>query len=502
MNDARRSLWLSDPRPHFPTLEASITVDVAVIGGGITGLTTAHLLKAAGKSVAVVELGRIGQGASGNTTAKLTVGHGLIYAELLREQNEEVARHYADSNRAAIDRIEQIVAEAGITCDFERADNYVYTESSDRVAAIEDEQRAARRAGIEAVLTTETDLPFPVLAAIRIENQAQFHPGKYLAGLAERIAGDGSSVFEHTRATGVRRGDVETASGEIRALHVVVATHLPFLDRGLFFAKAHPAKSYAIAAPVDEGAAPRGMYISVEEQTRSIRSTPGPDGSRYLVVGGEGHKVGDDPDTERRYAALERFLRERFGGDPEYRWSAHDYVAVDHLPYIGRLSRRDERIYVATGFAKWGLTKATFAAEIITDTILGRRNGFAGVYDATRRTARGSAGTLVRENVHVARHFFGDRVRSRPGRHAVERLQPGEGTIARLGGRVYAVYRDPEGKLHSLSPRCTHLGCLVAWNGADQTWECPCHGSCFSGGGGLIEGPATRDLQVRQLPDS
>jgi glycine/D-amino acid oxidase-like deaminating enzyme/nitrite reductase/ring-hydroxylating ferredoxin subunit len=503
LRDARSSLWLGAVRTRFPQLDGSISVDVAVLGGGITGLTAAYLLKRAGKTVALAEMGTIGQGTTGNTTAKLTVGHSLIYTDLLRDYGEEVARLYAESNRAAIDRIEQVVEGEGIACDLERADNYIYTESSDRVAAVGEEAQAARRAGINAQLTTEADLPFPVLAAVRVEGQAQFHPGKYLSALADGLGDDGSHVFEQTRATAVRSGEtclVETTSGVIRAKHVVVATHMPFLDRGLFFAKAHPEKSYAIAGRLDEPSTPRSMYISVDRSTRSIRSAPGPDGSRYLIIGGEGHKPGDEPDSERPYVALERFMRERFGGEPEYRWSAHDFSPVDRLPYVGRLRRRDERIHVATGFAKWGLTKGTFAAEIIADSILGKTNRWAHVYDSRRLNARRSARRFAKENGHVARHFVSDRLKPRDGESEVKRLGEREGTIARIGSSLYAIYRDDEGALHTLSPRCTHLGCLVAWNGADQVWECPCHGSRFAADGTLAQGPATRDLKKRSLP--
>jgi glycine/D-amino acid oxidase-like deaminating enzyme/nitrite reductase/ring-hydroxylating ferredoxin subunit len=501
--DDRSSLWLADERTHFAPLDGTIKVDVAVLGGGLTGLTAAYFLKSAGKTVALAELGRIGQGGTGNTTAKLTLGHSLVYGGLIRTYGEEVARQYAESNQASIERIEKIVDELGIDCDLERADNYVYAESAEHVAAIEEEAKAARRAGIEAQLTTETDLPFPIQASVRIERQAQFHPGKYLAALADHVAGDDSHVFEHTRASAVRSGDtcvVEGPSGVIRAKQVVVATQMPFLDRGLFFARAHPGKSYAIAARLDAASTPRNMYINVEEPTRSIRSTPGPDGSRYLIVAGEGHRPGDEPDTERRYRALERFLRDRFGGEPEHRWSAHDFRPVDQLPYIGHLSRRDRDIFIATGFAKWGLTKGTFAAEIIADAILGRTNRWAELYDARRLNAKRSVTKLAKENGRVAHRFFGDRLRSYGGESEVRRLGRREGAVARIAGRLHAFYRDDTGELHVMSPRCTHLGCIVGWNGADRMWECPCHGSCFAGDGTLLEGPATVDLQRQSIP--
>jgi nitrite reductase/ring-hydroxylating ferredoxin subunit len=304
---------------------------------------------------------------------------------------------------------------------------------------------------------------------------------------------------------GVRSGDeclVEAQGGRVRAEHVVVATQMPFLDRGLFFTKVHPTKSYAVAATIDEERAPHGMYISVDEPTRSVRSTPGGDGRRILIVGGESHKPGDDANTHQRYTRLESFMSERFGvSAAEYRWSTHDYVPVDRLPYIGRLRRGDERVLVATGFAKWGMTKGTLAATLLTDAILGRPNEYADLYDSKRLEPRQSAARFTKENAGVGLRFFADRVRPRDGRAEIERLERGGGTVARVGGKLYAAHRDDAGKLYVLSARCTHLGCIVGWNAADRAWECPCHGSRFAGDGTLVQGPATADLPRRPLPD-
>jgi glycine/D-amino acid oxidase-like deaminating enzyme/nitrite reductase/ring-hydroxylating ferredoxin subunit len=502
LSPVNASLWAATtPETDYPRLEEEVSVDVAVLGGGITGLTTAHLLKTEGKTVALVEGKRIVCGVTGYTTAKLTVGHSLVYGRLLDTFGEAGARTYAASNRAAIERVAQLVEDLGIDCEFERASNFVYTESADQVDAIQQEVAAAGRAGVEAHFTTETDLPFRIHGAARVDGQAQFHPRKYLLPLAATLPGDGSHVFEHTRAREVDETDgsctVVTDSGRIRAEYVVVATHLPFLDRGFFFAKAHPRMSYAVAAEVSEAAAPRGMYISIDRPTRSIRSTPSQEADRrFLLIGGEGHKPGLEKDTRRRYEALERFLFERFEADPvQYRWSAHDYSPLDGVPYIGRLRRGSRAIYVATGFAKWGLTKGTLAAMVLTDAIVGRSNPWSQFYEAKRLKPRAAARTFAKENGQVALHFVGARLKRREAPADVE-LQPNEGRVVRLGRRHVAMYRDEDGAVHSFSARCTHLGCLVEWNTAERTWDCPCHGSRFTTTGAVVEGPAVSPLQA------
>ena len=282
-----RSFWLATKLDiRFAPLAGDVTVDVAVVGGGITGVTTALLLKQAGNTVALVELRRVGAGVSGNTTAKLTSGHGLQYAKLIRKHGAEVARVYAESNEAGLAKIAELVQTHAIECDFERSDNFVYGTAAADAADLREEARAAQEAGLDADFVGELAFPFPVTGAVRLRDQVQFHPAKYLAALAELIDADGSHVFQETRALGVETGSpstVNTSGGTVRADDVVVATHLPFLDRGLYFAKAHPQMSYAVAAPVESP--PEGMYLSISEPTRSIRTTPhGGSGCSYLVA--------------------------------------------------------------------------------------------------------------------------------------------------------------------------------------------------------------------------
>jgi Rieske Fe-S protein len=281
----------------------------------------------------------------------------------------------------------------------------------------------------------------------------------------------------------------------LTAGHVVVATHFPFLDRGLYFARIHPERSYALGVRV-RGETPQGMYISADQPTRSIRSHPVA-GGEILIVGGEGHKTGQGGDTVARYQALERFAREHWDVESiEYQWASQDNESVDHVPYIGGFAPHSKRLYTATGFKKWGLAQGVAAGMILEDLILGRKNPWADLYDPNRMKPLASAKDLVKENANVAGRFVGDRLTKRGGRDAND-LAPGEGDIAQLDGEKVAAFRAEDGTLHAVSSVCTHLGCQVNWNSGDRSWDCPCHGSRFSPDGEILHGPAVRPLERR-----
>jgi glycine/D-amino acid oxidase-like deaminating enzyme/nitrite reductase/ring-hydroxylating ferredoxin subunit len=496
------SFWLgTSPDTDYPSLVGDAEVDVAVVGGGIAGITVAALLKRAGRTVALLESKRIVRGASGYTTAKITSGHGAVYEQLEQRFGTDGARAYAASNQAAIERIARFVEEDGIACDFERKPNFVYAESDDEAKRLRREAEAEQRAGLPSSFTTETTLPFAVAGAVRLEGQAQFHPRKYLLALADSLPGDGSGVFERTRVLDVEEGEpcvVRTSAGVVRARDVVLATHLPILDRGLFFAKAHPHRSYAIAAPIEAHHAPDGMFINVGQPTRSVRTLR--DGDRlYLNVGGEGHPAGRGDDTPRRYDALEGFLRTHWEAAPvAYRWSTEDFIAVDRVPYVGRLRRGSRHVFVATGFNKWGMTSATVAAMILADRVLGVENPWAPLYESKRLKPRAALKRFVTENGIVGVRWLTDRL-TLGERRRLDSLQAGDGVVTRIRGRLTAVSRDDDGRLHALSPVCTHLRCIVGWNAAERSWDCPCHGSRFRPDGAVIQGPAVDDLERRSL---
>jgi glycine/D-amino acid oxidase-like deaminating enzyme/nitrite reductase/ring-hydroxylating ferredoxin subunit len=489
------SYWeTSAERKSYATLGADLECDVAVIGGGIVGVSAAHQLARDGAQVVLLEARRIGAGATGYTTAKVSSLHGLTYAKLESSIGAEASRTYADANQAGIETIARLVRNLSIDCDFRRKPNFTYTESEGNRAAIEDELEAAQRAGLPASPAAVNELPFPVAGAVSVADQAEFHPLKYLQALTAAADEAGCEIHEGTRVVGVDQGDpskLKTDRGvTVRAGHVMVATHLPILDRGLFFARTHPERSYVLLARL-RGPVPQGMYLSDESPSHSLRAVPTEDGE-LLMVGGESHKAGQS-DPAERYAALERWARERFDvGSIEHRWATQDNMPADGLPFIGRLWPFSETVLTATGLRKWGLAMGTAAATILGDLVAGRRNSWGETFNPTRLHPRAGAISFAKENANVGTRFVADRVTRRNHQN---RLEPGEGTVIGAGLGQRALYRDESGRVHTLSARCTHLGCIVSFNGAERTWDCPCHGSRFAAPGEVIEGPAVKPLK-------
>jgi glycine/D-amino acid oxidase-like deaminating enzyme/nitrite reductase/ring-hydroxylating ferredoxin subunit len=491
------SLWVATTEPgHFPTLPGDEAADVVVVGAGITGLSTACLLAEQGASVVVVDAGPICAGATGYTTAKITSLHGLTYAGLADRLDGDRARLYGEANEAAIGELERLVTAHEIDCGFERRAHLVYTTDPSSASSVEQEAEVAASLGLPASSTTQTDLPFDVAAAVRFDNQAQFHPRAYCLGLARAIESAGGRVYAHTRARDVD-GDtrvVATDHGEVRGDAVVVATHLPINEMGAYFARTVPWRSYALAVMV-EGDRPREMYISADSPTRSLRTA-----GEHLIVGGEGHKVGEAHDTAEHYRNLEQWAREHFGvTDVAHRWSAQDWSSADGLPYIGRMAGHDDGVYVATAFKKWGITHGTVAAMLIRDLIAGRDNPWLDVYDATRVAPKQSLRGVISENVSALKRLVSGR-RAAGDDATVDALSPGEAAVVLVDGDPIAAYRDDEGKVHAVAAVCTHLGCHVTFNPAERSWDCPCHGSRFTTDGAVLEGPAVDDLTPRQLP--
>jgi len=493
------SPWIATApeRAERGELDSDVTADVAVIGGGIVGLTTALLLSESGASVVLLEADRVGRGVTGHTTAKVSSQHGTIYERLQSRIGTDGAREYAQANQAALRWIVERVAADGIDCDLRRRPSYVY---GDDRSKLEPEAEAAAAAGLPATLTEDVPLPFPVAAAVRVDGQAEFHAGRYMAGLADAFETAGGRIFERTRVVEVDTDEhcvAKSPGGVVSAGQVVVATHYPFLDRSLAFARVHTERSYAILCRID-GAPPEGMLISADAPTRSVRSVP-LDGEEMLLVGGEGHRTGTGGDTRERYARLEEFARAHWRvRSVEYRWSAQDAMTVDGMPYVGRLTPSNDRLWMATGFAKWGMTGGTAAALLLADLAQGRESPYAGLFDPYRLTVRASVPGLVRDGVRFGGYFLGDRIAQRSA-DGIDDLRPGEGAIVRLGGETVAAYRGEDGAVVAVSPVCTHLGCRVRFNTAERSWDCPCHGSRFAPDGSVLQGPAVHRLERKPL---
>ncbi|WP_375757030.1 FAD-dependent oxidoreductase [Corallococcus exercitus] len=502
MNDERqhKSLWTVTTLPRdFPSLPGDLDVDVAIIGGGIAGLTTAWLLKRAGKKVAVLEMHRILSGQTGQTTAHLTELLDTPYTTLLKDFGEKGAHLAASSSRAAIEQIASLVESLSIECGFTRVPGFRYAETETELRELLHEVSAARQVGLLASFTKEVPLPFPIKGALRVEDQAVFHPRQYLLSLADRIPGDGCHLFEDTKVLDIHDGTpcrVLTEKGTVTARAVVEATTTP-LNRVAMHTKLYPYRTYAVAAPL-EGPLEPGQYYDSRDPYHYIR-TQQVDSVPYVIVGGEDHKVGSEEDTASCFAELEAYTRERFPVKRiTHRWSGQVIEPADGLPYIGR-NVGSRHVYVATGFSGTGMTFGTLAGMVVSDLILGNQNPYAALYEPGRVKPKAGARDFIQENAEVAFRFVADRL-SKPDGHQLADVAPGEAKILEVEGRKVAVYREEDGTAHAVSPVCTHLGCHVHWNNAERTWDCPCHGGRFSPTGRVLNGPAVKDLSSVKLP--
>ncbi|RST10569.1 FAD-dependent oxidoreductase [Streptomyces sp. WAC05374] len=504
------SLWMEyAPGPPRPAVDGPIETEVAVVGGGIAGICTAWELARAGHPVVLLEADRIATGVTGHTTAKLSALHGLVYADIARIHGARAARLYAHSQQIAVDRVAEVSEELGIDCDLERLPAYTYTEDPQKADQLREEAEAARAAGLDASYETDVPLPFPVVGAVKVENQAQFHPRKYLLGLAADLEVLGGRIFERTRVTRLQEGspcELTTSTGHtIKAREVVVATHYPVFDRALLFTRLEPKRELVVAGPLPEGQDPGGMFLTWEDNTKSVRTAPyGEDGRRMLIVTGEKFTPGavEDGEVGRHYDRLAAWARERFEGvELTHRWATQDNVTTDRVPYVGRLHAGSRHAYVATGFAGWGMSNGVMAGDLLAARIRGREPAWTSLYDPVRLHPVREAPAMLRLQAQVGKHFIGDRL---PGAHAdtTADIPRGGGAVVRVAGRRLAVHRDAAGTLHALSARCTHLGCIVHFNDEECAWECPCHGSRFDVDGKVVQGPAVRPLEQMDVEDT
>lgn len=499
-----RPFWFpSDENAEtYPRLSGSVTVDVAVVGAGIVGLTAAHKLAKAGRSVAVLEARQVGRQATGRSTAKATSQHGQRYQRLIRASGQEQARLYADANEAAVGEIRSLVDGLRINCGLKEMPAFVYGQTEEEASSLREEAEAAASLGLPASFVTEVELPFPVTGALRFDSQAQLDPYRYLTGLARVVAGE-AMLFEKTRVTDVAQGEpsvVKTNGGTVTADDVIIATQMPIVSDGLFYAKAFPFAHPIAAAPLSAASTFTGMFISAGPPTHSLRTAEA-GGKTYLVAAGGEFRTGDAESEAAMVEDLRVFLRTALDiQNLSHFWINEDFRPMDDLPLIGRARSSTSHLFVATGFDAWGITQGTVAAGILADLVLGRPNEAAAMFDSTRLSPVNGGPTLVAENVKTGVRLVADRLFSQKVQD-INEIPAGQGGIIEVDGEQLAVTKDDRGIVSALSAVCTHLGCIVGWNEVDRSWDCPCHGSRFDREGRVISGPAVSPLRQKKWRD-
>lgn len=462
------------------------TAEAVIIGAGITGILTAHMLKKKGVDCILLEGSRTASGQSRNTTAKITSLHGLLYDQLIKDFGKEKAALYAKANEEAISHYESLIKEESISCHFEKLPAFVYT--TEDSSSIEKEVDAARECGISAEFTDKVNLPFSVKGAVRFPDQAQFNPLEFLSALAKPL-----TIYENSRVTGIEKDTVITKEGKIKAKHIIMTSHYPFLlTPGYYFARMHQERSYCLALktpyPLD------GTYKEDKKEGISFR--------RYedlLILGGSGHRTGENK-TGGQYKALRALAEQYFPGALETCcWSAQDCQTLDGIPYIGHFSEQTPNWYVATGFGKWGMSTAMAAAEILSDLVTGKENPYEEVFTPQRFKLSASIGSLLNETKHSAVGLVLKKLKPVPS--DLSCLEPETGKVVELDGEKVGVYKDKHGVIYAVDPKCTHLGCQLEWNEEEQTWDCPCHGSRFDYDGKLLDEPADESIIRREFHD-
>lgn len=501
-----QSVWAKTSKlPRSRKLSANVDADVCIVGAGISGLTTGYLLSAAGKKVVILDDGPLVSGMTQVTSAHLSDAIDDRFTEIEKWHGERGAFLAAESHTAAIDRIEAIAKGLKIDCDFARLNGYLFLAPGDEPGMLDRELAASRRAGLRATMVAGAPLDYDTGPAICFPNQARFHPLKYLSGMAEAIKQGGGRIFTNSHADHVEGGKearVEVGRHSVRAAAVVVATNTPINDMYAIHTKQAPYMTYVIGARIPKDSVTDALYwdtlkayhyVRIQPMEPSHSGSKGQNSYDLLIVGGEDHKSGQADDTALRHARLESWARARFPmiEDIEFTWGGQVMETVDGLAFIGRNPGDAENVFIATGDSGMGLTHGTIAGMLLSDLILGKRNPWETLYDPARKPVR-AAGNFAKENLNAAKQYL-DWVTPGEVKSARE-IARGSGAVLRRGIQKIAVYRDEQGKAHEMSAVCPHLGCVVHWNAAEQSWDCPCHGSRFNKLGKVTNGPSNVDL--------
>ena len=492
----------SDLMRQLPSLDTDLQTDVCIVGGGISGMTTAYLLAREGRSVVVLDDGPIGSGETGRTTAHLSNAFDDRYYEVERLFGERASRLVAESHTAAIDKIEEIVRDEQIACDFDRVNGYLFVPPDWSKDILNREISAAHRAGLHNVEWVDRApiSDFDTGRCLRFPRQAQFDPLKYLEGLVRGTLQHNGRVYAYTHVDEMDDPACVTTSNGcvIYSNAIVVATNIPVNDTILLSTREGKYRSYVIGAQIPRCSVTKALYWDTADPYHYVRIQAGEDEHDLLIVGGEDEKAGEHDDGDERLSELYRWTRKRFPmiGKVEFCWSGHIVEPVDTVAFIGRMPLSEKNIFVVTGDSGQGMTHGTIAGILLTDLIQGRDNNWTELYNPSRLRSLSTVGFL-NESLNVTAHYTdwlkGGEVSS------LEEIENDEGCVVRRGLTKIAAYRDEEGVLHERQAICTHLGCVVAWNSTEQSWDCPCHGSRFDKLGHVINGPANTELLGSKL---
>lgn len=493
------SLWIdtADAPTHFPQLQENIEVDVAIIGGGITGLISAYELIRNGKSVALLEGLRIASTTTGHSTGNLYVPVQPYFQNIISKFDVTTAKKIAETRALGIDFLENVVQETGIKCNFARRPWYLHTNKKKEVGFLEKELEAFKKIELDIEIPNHLPLDLEFKKAFRLNNQARFNPYQFCIKLADYLKEQGCLIFEKTRVHSYeekKHCTIKTSHGEVRAKNIIIATHSPvgFNHVQMFIA---PYRSYVVSAKLKNQECPDAMLWDVGQPHHSISTHPWKGTSVELVmVAGQHHKTGQDKNAELNYDKLREFFKEKFEIESfPYQWSAQHFQSADDVPYIGLASHTAKNTYMATGYFADGLVYGTIAGTLLAGMILQKENPIHQVFNAQRIKPLASAGFVTKENLNVMTQFFKDYL-SKPT-VKLDSIRKGEGKIIDVNKKKCAAFRDENGELHVVSAVCTHLKCIVHWNNAEKSWDCPCHGSRFDTRGKVLEGPAMLDLE-------
>ncbi|OPJ57364.1 FAD-dependent oxidoreductase [Clostridium oryzae] len=485
---------------EYPSLNEDMETEVAIIGGGITGITCLYLLNQLGITCSLFEGNKLFRGTTSHTTAKVTFQHNLFFDNFSKSIGKYNTELYAVSNLKALDFIKETIGKRNISCDFIEETSYVYTCSDKYMKKIEDEVSTAVELGFPALYFDTIPLPIDIKSAVGFKKQYRFHPIKYMLGIINSLRGPNKNIYENSRAVDVI--DNKNASKKLSVIfsnckkvscnYVISATHFPFVDgSSVFFSRLHASGSYVVVGKTTNDF-PGGIYIDAEHPRRSVRPAE-INGEDVLLFSGESHISGRDDNTSVHYNNLQDFGNSLYSiSEFSHNWYTHDIVTLDKVPYVGKMNAKRQNIFVATGYNKWGMTNSTNAAILITDIIMNKKNPYEELYSPSRFTSSTGIVNFFKQNITVAEQFLKGKTESADKINSI----PVDSSIkTEVNGNKVGIYKDELGVLHIINTTCTHMGCELNWNDAEKSWDCPCHGSRFSIDGEILECPSLKPLQ-------